>query len=125
VQKDVLFGLRQGTLVLHAIQREMGGLAGVEKLMEETEEARAYQEEVSQMLAGQMSNQDEDEVEDELEALEHELAGPVRLPDAPTSLFSENISEHDQETKAKERARARARAKARTAAAAPPVPLEA
>jgi hypothetical protein len=44
VQKDVLFGLRQGTLVLQAIQREMGGLAGVEKLMEETEEARAYQE---------------------------------------------------------------------------------
>lgn len=44
MQKDVLFGLRQGTLVLQAIQREMGGLAGVEKLMEETEEARAYQE---------------------------------------------------------------------------------
>jgi charged multivesicular body protein 6 len=44
VQKDVLFGLRQGTLVLRAIQREMGGLVGVEKLMEETEEARAYQE---------------------------------------------------------------------------------
>jgi len=125
VQKDVLFGLRQGTLVLQAIQREMGGLEGVEKLMEETEEARAYQEQVSQMLAGQMSNQDEDEVEDELEALEHELGGPVKLPDATTALFPENISERGQEAKAKERARARARAKVTTAAASSPVPLEA
>jgi charged multivesicular body protein 6 len=79
------------------------------------------------MLAGQMSNQDEDEVEDELEALENELAGPLRLPDAPTALLPENLSEREREEKAKERAKARARARARerAAAAAPPVPLEA
>lgn len=44
VQKDVLFGLSQGTQVLKAIQKEMGGLEGVEKMMGENEEARAYQE---------------------------------------------------------------------------------
>lgn len=44
VQKDVLFGLQQGTKVLQEIHREMGGLEAVEKLMGETEEARAYQE---------------------------------------------------------------------------------
>jgi charged multivesicular body protein 6 len=44
VQKDVMFGLQQGTSVLKAIHREMGGLEGVEKLMGETEEARAYQQ---------------------------------------------------------------------------------
>lgn len=44
VQKDVLFGLQQGTNVLQAIHKEMGGLEGVEKLMGESEEARAYQE---------------------------------------------------------------------------------
>lgn len=44
VQKDVLFGLQQGTQVLQTINREMGGIEGVEKLMGETEEARAYQE---------------------------------------------------------------------------------
>lgn len=44
VQKDVMFGLQQGTQVLQAINKEMGGLAAVEKLMGETEEARAYQE---------------------------------------------------------------------------------
>src|SRR5271154_1888428 len=43
VQKDVLFGLQQGTQVLKQIHKEMGGLEAVEKLVGETEEARAYQ----------------------------------------------------------------------------------
>ena len=44
VQKDVLFGLQQGTNVLRAINQEMGGIDRVERLMGETDEARAYQE---------------------------------------------------------------------------------
>jgi charged multivesicular body protein 6 len=44
VQKDVLFGLSQGTKVLQAIHKEIGGLEAVEKMMGETEEARAYQQ---------------------------------------------------------------------------------
>jgi charged multivesicular body protein 6 len=44
VQKDVLFGLQQGTKVLQTINKEMGGIEGVERLMGETEDARAYQE---------------------------------------------------------------------------------
>lgn len=82
VQKDVLFGLQQGTDVLKRINKEMGGLEGVEKMMGESEEARRYQQEISEALAGQMSNAEEDEVEDELEALEKEVEG-VKLPDAP------------------------------------------
>ena len=78
MQKDVVFGLQQGTKVLKQIHAEMGGIEQVEKLIGENDEARAYQREVSEMLAGQMSNQDEDEVEDELEALEIEVCGPVR-----------------------------------------------
>jgi charged multivesicular body protein 6 len=83
VQKDVLFGLQQGTEVLKQINKEMGGLEGVEKMMEENEEARKYQEEISEALAGKMSNAEEDEVEEELEALEREVVG-VTLPEAPT-----------------------------------------
>lgn len=49
------------------------------------------------MLGGRISNQDEDEVEDELEALEAELRG-VPLPDVPTA-----------ELPSKERAKARQR----------------
>jgi charged multivesicular body protein 6 len=44
VQKDVLYGLKQGTQVLQQIHKEMGGLEAVEKLMGESEEARAYQQ---------------------------------------------------------------------------------
>lgn len=44
VQKDVVFGLQQGTKVLREIHREMGGLEHVEELMGETAEAIAYQQ---------------------------------------------------------------------------------
>ena len=79
--------------------------------MGDAEEARAYQREVSEALAGQLSNSEEDEVEDELEGLEREVNG-VRigklpevpggevLPDAPTE-------ELGREQKRKDRARER------------------
>ncbi|OJI97666.1 hypothetical protein ASPVEDRAFT_37090 [Aspergillus versicolor CBS 583.65] len=95
VQKDVLFGLQQGTQVLQTINKEMGGIDGVEKLMGETEDARAYQEEISQMLAGHLSNQDEDEVEDELETLHREVQGPASLPNAPTKSPKEDVAEEE------------------------------
>jgi charged multivesicular body protein 6 len=41
-------------------------------------------QEISEMLAGQMSNEDEDAVEDELEALEREAGILPKMPDAPT-----------------------------------------
>jgi len=44
IQKDVLFGLQQGTKVLQEIHREMGGIENVEKLMGETADAIAYQQ---------------------------------------------------------------------------------
>ncbi|KIN05558.1 hypothetical protein OIDMADRAFT_188880 [Oidiodendron maius Zn] len=84
VQKDIVFGLQQGTKVLQEIHKEMGGLEHVEKLMGETADAIAYQKEVSEMLGGRISNQDEDEVEDELEAMEAELSS-VPLPDVPAA----------------------------------------
>lgn len=43
IQKDVLFGLEQGSRVLAEIHREMGGIEHVEKLMGENAEALAYQ----------------------------------------------------------------------------------
>lgn len=116
VQKDVLFGLQQGTRVLQQINAEMGGLSNVEKLLGENEEARAYQEEVSEMLGGQMSNQDEDEVEEELEALERELKmangeeqeqEQVEYPTAPVNepAFAEELRAVGSQ-KAQNRARA-------------------
>ena len=117
VQKDVMFGLQQGTKVLKQINAEMGGIENVEKLMGENEEARAYQREISEMLGGQMSNQDEDEVEDELEELEEEILGSrteeaVDFPDAPRK---EPVFAGELKTVGQEKARARARAAERAA----------
>lgn len=67
-----------------------------------------------------MSNQDEDEVEDELEALERQVAGPVKLPDVPAAPLP-GATKQEKEQQAKERAKARARARA----AAAPTPLAA
>ena len=121
VQKDVMYGLQQGTEVLQAIHKEMGGIEAVERLMGETEEARAYQEvgssmlylqweitdrarfqEISQMLEGNLSTQDEEDVEDELEALQTQLAPKVSqpvLPNAPNNALpvSEDVEEEAPE----------------------------
>ncbi|RGP61807.1 snf7 family [Fusarium longipes] len=105
IQKDVVFGLQQGTKVLKEIHAEMGGIENVEKLMGETADAIAYQQEVSDLLGGRMSNQDEQEVEDELEALEAEIAGPApaeRLPDVPSSEFPERQKIEAQTERAKQ-----------------------
>ena len=120
VQKDVMFGLQQGTKVLKQINAEMGGIENVEKLMGENEEARAYQREISEMLGSHMSNQDEDEVEDELEELEEEILGSrteeaVEFPDAPRK---EPVFAGELKTVGQEKARARARAAERAAAQA-------
>lgn len=73
IQKDVMYGIQQGTRVLNEIHAEMGGLEGVEKMMGENEEAIAYQKEISETLNGRMSTQDEEDVEDELAAMEASL----------------------------------------------------
>ncbi|KAF2853033.1 charged multivesicular body protein-like protein 6 [Plenodomus tracheiphilus IPT5] len=109
VQKDVLYGLQQGTAVLKEIHREMGGIENVEKLLGENEEARAYQEEISELLANKMSNQEEDELEDELEALEAQVNG-VTLPDAPAA--QPQFTAEEKAQMAKDRAARRARERA-------------
>lgn len=120
VQKDVIYGLQQGTSVLKQIHAEMGGIENVEKLMGESEDARAYQKEISEMLGGQMSNQDEDEVEDELEAMDEEING-VRESDAveyPTVPENEPVFAGELKEVGQQKARARARAQERAAAQA-------
>lgn len=108
-----MYGLKQGTNVLKQINAELGGIDQVEKLMGENEEARAAQREISELLGGQMSNQDEDEVEDELQALEGEIAGvkepdAVDMPAAPKTEFERKEKEEERVDRQKERARARA-----------------
>ena len=115
VQKDVMFGLQQGTAVLKQIHKEMGGIEGVEKLMDESAEARGAEKEISDMLAGGgLSNEDEDAVEDELEELERKLGQDDAfdvgtLPAAPAGELQDSEADtvHTREDKAKQRARER------------------
>ena len=77
--------------MLKQIQREMGGIENVEKLIGEGAEQKAFQEEVAEMLNGRMTNQEEDEVEEELAALERQAneavaKSEVKLPNAPNEI---------------------------------------
>lgn len=87
VEVSVLHGLKQGNEVLQEIHREMN-IESVEKLMEETQEAREYQrvchnpsflccaevgvQEIGDLLANRLTNDEEDAVQDELQALQVE-----------------------------------------------------
>lgn len=66
------------------------------------------------MLEGNLSTQDEEDVEDELEALQREIVGPVGLPAVPQAPLPERSDEVVEEP-LQEQARAKAKAKARTA----------
>ncbi|KAL5534115.1 hypothetical protein ACEPAG_576 [Sanghuangporus baumii] len=87
VQVSVLHGLKQGNEVLKEIHREMNP-ESVERLLEETAEARAYQQEIGEMLSNTLTMDEEDAVQEELRQLQAEAteeAVPIVpvLPDAP------------------------------------------
>ncbi|GAA5867908.1 hypothetical protein JCM8547_003411 [Rhodosporidiobolus lusitaniae] len=87
VEKDVLYGLQQGSEVLKQLNKEMD-LATVEKLMDDTREGIAYQEEVSELLSSRISAADEEDVLAELAALQAEQV-TTKLPEAPTHALPE------------------------------------
>lgn len=74
-------------------------------------------QEISQMLAGQLSNQDEEEVEDELDALQRTTEGSVVLPNAPISTLPTEDEEEEerQERMAKQKAHSKKQAVLSTA----------
>jgi len=91
VEVSVLHGLKQGNEVLQEIHREMS-IESVEKLMDETQEAREYQREIGDLLANRLTNDEEDAVQEELRTLQIEALGQaepevrVELPSPPSSL---------------------------------------
>lgn len=107
IEKDIVFGLKQGNDVLKQIHKEMT-LEAVEKLMDETQEGIRYQKEVSEMLAGVMTNDDEDEVEEEMERLVREVEGRKEAAAPPVEAVVPKLPEAPSTAPvAKERARAR------------------
>ncbi|KAI7956788.1 hypothetical protein MJO28_003883 [Puccinia striiformis f. sp. tritici] len=125
IEKDVLFGLSQGNQILKEIHKELN-IENVEKLMGETADSIAYQNEIGELLMSQMTNEEEEEVHQELEKLQSlnqkvvdpqlpahqvskETASPpvsLSLPDVPTTalpsktrteLAAEELSNTDTE----------------------------
>ncbi|EJD03831.1 uncharacterized protein FOMMEDRAFT_167148 [Fomitiporia mediterranea MF3/22] len=84
VQVSVLHGLKQGNDVLKEIHREMNP-ESVERLLEETAEAQAYQREIDEMLSNTLTLDEESAVQEELRQLQAEAtAGLIpELPEAP------------------------------------------
>ncbi|KAF8647956.1 hypothetical protein AX16_006488 [Volvariella volvacea WC 439] len=89
IEAAVLHGLKQGTEVLKQLHKETS-LEAVEKLMDETQEAREYQREISEMLASTLSMDEKEEVQSELLQLQAEVLAaetkPIELPEPPTNI---------------------------------------
>ncbi|TCD69947.1 Vacuolar protein sorting-associated protein 20 [Steccherinum ochraceum] len=100
VEVSVLHGLKQGNEVLKEIHKEMN-IQDVEKLLDETAEARAYQREIDEMLANNLTAEDEDAVQAELQQLQKEMLGDVeaeapKLPSVPTKKPVSAVPETDE-----------------------------
>jgi len=88
VQASVLHGLKQGNEVLKEIHKQMN-VENVEKLLQETSEAQAYQREIDEMLSNTLTLDEEDAVQEELRQLQADAvrqAEPsVDLPNVPNA----------------------------------------
>jgi len=100
VEVSVMHGLKQGNDVLKEIHKEMN-VESVEKLLEETYEAREYQRELSEMLSNNLTLDEEDSVQAELRELqasvEAEFAMDIILPNVPSKSPTEISQERQME----------------------------
>ncbi|PPQ67076.1 hypothetical protein CVT25_005677 [Psilocybe cyanescens] len=105
VEVSVLHGLKQGNDVLKEIHKEMN-VESVEKLLEETAEAREYQKEIGNMLSNALTLDDEEAVQEELLALQRDIAGEyqeqplhTKLPAVPSEEPQHPVIEDSRPTK--------------------------
>ncbi|KAL0341396.1 UNVERIFIED_CONTAM: Vacuolar protein sorting-associated protein [Sesamum radiatum] len=92
-QKAVFESLKAGNNAVKAIQSEIN-LDDVQKLMEDTAEAKAYQDEISAILGEKLSAEDEEEILAEFENLETQIT-IQDLPEVPSAAPSTEEPEEE------------------------------
>jgi len=90
VEVSVLHGLKQGNDVLKEIHKELN-VESVEKLLDETTEAREYQREIGDMLSNNLTLDEEDAVQAELRALQADIEGAQPIAELPTVPSTEPV----------------------------------
>eukprot|EP01102_Stenamoeba_stenopodia_P016280 TRINITY_DN566_c1_g7_i1.p1 TRINITY_DN566_c1_g7~~TRINITY_DN566_c1_g7_i1.p1 ORF type:complete len:257 (-),score=89.28 TRINITY_DN566_c1_g7_i1:43-813(-) len=95
IEVAVFQEMKKGTATLKQLNQELS-LEDVEQLMEDTQDALDYQKQVEEALAGQLTEFDNEAIENELEELEKSSL-LIRLPETPQTALPK--------TKAKEAAK--------------------
>jgi len=93
--------LKAGNDILTKLNKEMS-IEKVEDLMNETAEAIEYQNEISELLSGALTVEDEEAIENELAQIVNEELNQ-KLPDVPgTELPKVEVGEEEYEEEKKE-----------------------
>ncbi|KAM3597190.1 uncharacterized protein V6R79_001131 [Siganus canaliculatus] len=99
IEMRVIEGLKVGNDCLKSMH-EIMSIEDVEKILDETQEAVEYQRQIDEMLAGALTQEDEDAVLAELEAITQ--GDDVALPEVPTEPVPEVSEAAEAESVRKE-----------------------
>lgn len=100
IERKVIDGLKVGNECLKKMHEVMS-IEEVERIMDETQDSIEYQRQIDEMLAGSLTQEDEDAVLAELEAI---TQGDVELPEVPSEELPE-VPEASEEKPERERSR--------------------
>lgn len=89
IEMKVMEGLQFGNECLNKMHQVMS-IEEVERILDETQEAVEYQRQIDELLAGSFTQEDEDAILEELNAITQEQ---IELPEVPSEPLPEKIPE--------------------------------
>ncbi|KAM9208708.1 charged multivesicular body protein 6 [Dugong dugon] len=90
IEREVMEGLQFGNECLRKMRQVMS-IEEVERILDETQEAVEYQRQIDELLAGSLTQEDEDAILEELDAITQEQ---VELPEVPAEPLPDRIPEN-------------------------------